>query len=231
MGTRNIEDGFTLPERRTACREGDVPVSTKEYRRLRKLEKADPITQQVYADLDRIQQETAGECEHLNITKGKGPKAAKASALREYDRAPNFNERIRQIGLSIAARIIADFKETYNVADLLRGDFLSKNHPLVIWEIVTLPMGWNENEYAPEDASDDMRENFLYKLKEFVMEHVRARMQNLVKVIINGESIWDNWDIKVNLKKGSGGSPKTVDVVDVEVFFELREDPMADDSI
>lgn len=218
----NIEDGFTLPERRKACRVTDVLISTKEYRRLKELEKADHGVRQAYADLDKIQEETAEGCERLIVERGRGPKAAKVSALREYDAQEGFNERLRQIGLSIANRIIADFKEGCNLDDFLNGDFPSDAHPLEVQEIITSSIGWDDKECAPEDENlEDMRENFLYELKGFVEANVRSGMLRLVKVIINGESIWDNWDIKMNLRKGSGGSPRTVDA---EVFFDEREE-------
>ena len=51
-GKSLIEDGYTLPERRKACRATDVPVSNAEYRRLRNLEKVDTACE-VYADLDK----------------------------------------------------------------------------------------------------------------------------------------------------------------------------------
>ena len=83
MEKASIEDGYTLPERRKACRATDVPVSNAEYRRLRNLEKVDTACE-VYADLDKVTKETAKkikECDRLIVERGEGKKAAKASSF------------------------------------------------------------------------------------------------------------------------------------------------------
>lgn len=220
MAESLIKNGFTLPERRKAYRATDVPVSTKEYRRLKELEKADHGAQRVYADLDKIQQGTAKDCKRLIVTRGEGPKAAKASSLREHDVVKGSQERIERIGRRIIDKIIVDFKKNYDVNNFFTGQFPSEDFPLSS-DITTPSVGWVDDDgYVPEEGSQDRRENFLYELKRFVENGVCNTMLTLLQFKFNGESIWDNWEIRVFLRKQHGTDTQSVIT---EVFFTQIE--------
>ena len=137
----SISERFTLPESRTACREGDVLVSTKEYRRLRALEGAgDDLVAEV--DPTQIRGLVAEDCEAVTVErtddldeKCYGPKAVKASGLSkveqregcgvgEYDdyRVEGLCARVEKIGRVIIDKVISHFKDTYSVDAFLHGD-------------------------------------------------------------------------------------------------------------
>lgn len=222
-----IEDRFTLPEGRRACRNEDFQVSTREYKRLRNFEKdqSGPTFASVDSDelrgniaVAHIQHDIGEAFKRIKVTKGKGlPKAAKASSLREHDVEKGTQDRIEKIGRKIVDTIILDFKRGYTVDNFLNGDVPWEGSPLEVNNIQVPSMGWADDgdPNAPQSPSEDRRENFLYKLQCFVEREVGGRMEELLKIEFNGESIWDNWAIKVNLNHGSCSSRS----VHADVFF------------
>ena len=212
-----IEDRFTLPEGRRACRNKDFQVSTREYERLRDLEESRSGFMSATVDPDELRGEIGEALERVVVERGKVNKAAKASSLREHDVEKGSQDRIEKIGRKIVDTIILDFKRGYTVDNFLNGDVPWEGSPLEVNNIQVPSMGWADDgdPNAPQSPSEDRRENFLYKLQCFVEREVGGRMEELLKIEFNGESIWDNLAIKVNLNHGSCSSRS----VHADVFF------------
>ncbi|MBI4994995.1 hypothetical protein HZC21_05145 [Candidatus Peregrinibacteria bacterium] len=230
MEKRSIEDGFTLPERRRVCRDTDIPVSTKEYKRLQARAKNDGAYK-AYLDPDQITTMVAEECKRAIVTveRGKCPKAAKASALREHDVDTGYRYRIEQIGHKIVDRVIDHLKAECTVQKIISTGMPGDESGSGWVEDIQVPsMSWITEEgevelsYLNEDyssTSKDSRRNFSYELHAFVERRVNAQMRELLKVEFNGESIWDNWRVIVDLSKGKNDSSRSVDA---NVYFDEK---------
>ena len=221
MKGRPIEEGFTLPEGRKACRATDVPVSTKEYKSLRDLGDRDGGFV-ANVKVNQIIGRTFEGCERVIVERGEGPKAAKASSLRKHDVEKGSQTRIEKIGREIIDAIISDFQTRYTVNGFLNGETPYEDCPRHIDNIQVLLMGWagSENHDALQSPSEDRRKNFLYNLQRSVEIEVDNRIAGLLRVEFNGESIWDDWTVKVKLNTGGCGP----DYINANVFFAKREE-------
>lgn len=231
-----ISERFTLPESRKACREGDIPVSTQEYRRLRGLEKTYALGADV--DLTQIIGGVAEGCKRVILIRCDdsddgcdGPRAVKASALRKFEGKEDEREwkiewlveRVKKIG-SVIVRDVISHLEGYSVEDFLSGDFPSEMAEEYKYDVVKsgVSVGFGEHESTddweqdPSDSSEDMRDLFLHELHRFVNEKVGDWMRANLNVEFCGKSIWGSIDVGVRLVKSGVRS----NGVDVDVFFK-----------
>lgn len=242
MGERlPISERFTLPESRTACRAGDIPVSTQEYRRLWGLEKTDDLVADV--DLTQIIGGVAEGCKRVILRRCDdsddgcdGPRAAKASALSKFTDEEDhkqaiiegLNERVSKIGKIIVDKVISHFKDSYSVGGFLDGDFPIED----VCEERIPDMGpgvlvdfdgrgsMDGDEDTADQHGDSMSDLFLHKLYLFVQGEVSDWFRENLKVEFCGKSIWDCKTIEVRLRK----SEDRLGGVDVGVLFrELSE--------
>ncbi len=229
METRSlIEDRLTLPKSRKACRSYDVPVSTKEYNRLRALNAGGKSKYSEDVELDQIKLKVAEGCEQVTVEKGKGPKVAKASSLRPHDVEKGYTDRIEKIGNAIVKEIIYSFKDSsttpQDFAQTL-GDF-SADRPLNVENIEIPSFEWPVDDGGdpidmPLSPSEDMRENFLYELELFVKREVNEQIQSIADINFDGESIWDDTEMKVALRANRNDCRH----IHADIFFgEIEEE-------
>ncbi|MEK7547563.1 MAG: hypothetical protein AAB540_01580 [Patescibacteria group bacterium] len=223
MNQRLINNRFTLPEYRTACREddGDIPVSNSEYKRLRAL-KDSPECTGAEVKIDQIIGDAAKGCEKVMVEKGEGPKAAKNSALREHDVETGFECRLELISVAIVRHVVNEFLNAWTVEDLAMNGLPGVGGYEPIPDAARgISVGWTVDEdldfedSAPTEPSKNRRENFLYTLQCLVEEKINKEMKRLLKFKLNGESIWDHLCAKVKLEKGTDNGE-----VDARLYFD-----------
>lgn len=190
MEKSSIEDRFTLPRRRKACREGDAVVDAETYR-------AAQIAEQIRKDKSLKLDDIHGI--EIEVARGKtAAKAALASSLRPHNIEQGFKDRVNRVAERIADAVITeldgwDIKDCVDfIADASKQDEWNEVYGEDFLYIKIPAISFSEKDCSTDPASsENRRENFMHELKKAVEERIFQYLIDNVFLAHKGQSIWD----------------------------------------